>query len=124
LQPISKANGNEVAGAIFHGFQNAVFVCFFLQRNNRYLRVVAILLFDDLPYRIRIAIAIEDQQLDWLVSEQRAEVVGGLDPVALGRMTSIAKRAVYQRNVILRFTQDSDRNAVVPAQIAFLATAR
>ena len=45
------------------------FVGFFLQRDNRHFRVMAILLFYDLSNRIRVAVAIQNQQLNGLVGE-------------------------------------------------------
>jgi len=44
------------------------------------------------------------------------------DPVAMCRVAGIAQGAVNQRDIVLVFGQDGDRNAVTPVQIAVLAT--
>ena len=119
LQPAFFVDRNEVTGAMVHRLLNACLVNRLLDCYNGHFRLKSVLLLDDLSNRIRIAFAIDDNQLDTFSAKGIVEFPGILYPVAMCGMPCIAQSAVHELDVVLILGQDRDGNALLIVQMKF-----
>ena len=79
-----------------------------LHCQNWDFRLKRVFLFDDLPNSTSEFVAIQDDQLDPVVTQYLLEFLAGPDPITVCRMPAVTQGGVDQLNVVLIVRQDGD----------------